>query len=132
MKYVKYILFVLLASLIAGCGNDHQGLSEVDSEKEEHAEHKPFLEASAEVKGREALIKVKTDMEISKKKFGKQRKHGQGHIHMYVDQGEKQGVTSSPILLENLSPGQHEVKISLHNNDHTPYDVTEKLTFTIK
>jgi hypothetical protein len=131
MKYVKYITVVLFAILLAACGND-QGLSEVASEKEEHAEHKPFLEASAEVKGRNALIKVKTDMEISKKKFGKQRKHGQGHIHMYVDQGEKQGVTSSPILLENLSSGKHEVKISLHNNDHTPYDVTENLTFTIK
>ncbi|MFC7371642.1 hypothetical protein ACFQPF_08130 [Fictibacillus iocasae] len=132
MKMLKYILITMSAMMIAGCGSDDEGFSEVKSGHEQHDNHKPTLDASVEVKGSKALIRIKTDMEISKKSYGGEKKDGQGHIHMYVDNGEKQGITSTPVELNNLSPGEHVVKISLHNNDHTPFDVTEKLTFTIK
>ena len=43
---------------------------------------------------------------------------GDGHAHIYVD-GEKLGrVFESSYRIENLSPGDHEIRVSLNTNDH--------------
>ena len=43
---------------------------------------------------------------------------GVGHAHIYVD-GEKLGrVFESSYRIENLSPGDHQIRVSLNTNDH--------------
>ena len=43
---------------------------------------------------------------------------GAGHAHIYVD-GEKLGrVFESTYRIDNLSPGDHEIRVSLNTNDH--------------
>jgi hypothetical protein len=129
-KIFFYITFILTLTLVACSDTDKGEFVEVDSKNTGTESEKPSLTAKVEVDGNNAL--VYTNLEISKKEYGKEKKHGQGHIHMYVDDGEKQGITATPVKLENLTIGSHKVKISLHNNDHTPYDVTKIINFAIK
>lgn len=132
MKMSSFIISFLFCLILAACSDKHENhFVEVDSTNNETNIKKPALEAEVKVDGNSALIYVNTTMEISKKMYGKKKKDGQGHIHMYVDNGEKQAITVSPVRLENLTKGNHKVKISLHNNDHTPYDVTETISFII-
>jgi hypothetical protein len=131
-KIFFYITFILTLTLVACSDTDKGEFVEVDSKNTGTESEKPSLTAKVEVDGNNALVYVDTNLEISKKEYGKEKKHGQGHIHMYVDDGEKQGITATPVKLENLTIGSHKVKISLHNNDHTPYDVTKIINFAIK
>ena len=44
---------------------------------------------------------------------------GAGHAHIYVD-GEKLGrVFDTPYRIDQLPPGEHEIKVSLNTNDHS-------------
>lgn len=60
------------------------------------------------------------------------RESGEGHVHMYLDNGEKIGVKEGQKVFTDLAKGKHTLKVSLHNNDHTPYDVTNTFEFEIK
>ena len=67
---------------------------------------------------------------------GKQHVDGEGHAHLYVD-GEKvarvYGTTFH--LGNNLLEGDHEIKISLNGNDHSPYTYNGELvedTFNVE
>jgi hypothetical protein len=132
MKFPLLIITFFVCTALTGCSDYRDGqYVEVDQEKQEMTSKKPSLEANVTVNGDTALVSVKTSMKISGKMFGKERKAGEGHIHMYLDDGEKQPITFSPVKLEDLSKGEHQLKLSLHNNDHTPYDVTKTITFTV-
>jgi hypothetical protein len=95
-------------------------------------EQKPSLDVKLTVTGNQVTVKVDTDIQISEEHYGKARKKGEGHIHMYLDDGEKIGVTEEKKVFKDLAPGKHTIKMSLHNNDHTPYDVTKSIDFDIK
>ncbi|WP_127579387.1 hypothetical protein [Paenibacillus koleovorans] len=112
---------------VAACGNVETGST---STMTEHR-HMPQIDVQVQVNGTSATVKVSTDMHISPEQYGKARKEGEGHIHMYLDNGEKIGVTQEAKVFENLTPGVHTIRVSLHNNDHTPYDVTKSVEFTI-
>lgn len=134
LKYVIYscILLVSLISLV-GCTNDTSGefvvIDENDSIKSEEI---PSLKVDVKVEGNKAIILIDTNLRISKEQYGKEKTPGEGHIHLYLNNGEKQGVTSVPFEIEGLETGQHSVRVSLHNNDHTPYGVSKTIEFHIK
>ncbi|MFC4767357.1 hypothetical protein [Effusibacillus consociatus] len=129
--YISLLLCVLITS---GCSNQntstiasvHDHSSNADQEK------KPKLEVEVKTSGKQAAVEIKTDLKISKEHYGKEKVAGEGHIHMYLDNGEKQGVTDITNVLTGLTPGIHTLKVSLHNNDHTPYDVQRTVEFEIK
>src|SRR5581483_3902012 len=68
-------------------------------------------------------------------KIGTPPQQGVGHWHLYVD-GKYAGLSvSDSISLPNdampqIPAGQHELKVQLHNNDHTPIqpDITNAIT----
>lgn len=93
---------------------------------------KPTLVMRIETSGSTATIFLDTNLKIAKDHVGMGRKSGEGHAHLYVDDGEKITVKSNKYTIENLAPGKHKVKLSLHNNDHTPYDVSKQVEFDIK
>jgi hypothetical protein len=95
-------------------------------------DHKPSLDVKLDISGRQITVKVISDMHISAEHLGKTRVQGEGHIHLYLDDGEKSIVTGWEQTFKDLAPGTHTLKISLHNNDHTPYDVTITKNFEIK
>lgn len=99
---------------------------------QQHEGHKPTMDVTWKVSGNQITVKVDTDLHISPEHYGQARQDGEGHIHMYLDNGEKIGVKSGEKVFPNLKPGIHTLKVSLHNNDHTPYDVTKTFDFEIK
>jgi hypothetical protein len=61
---------------------------------------------------------------------------GQGHAHIYLD-GEKIGrVYGEWFYLPQLTPGDHQIKVSLNGNSHNPYsydgvEVTDSVNVTV-
>ncbi|OPH57529.1 hypothetical protein BC351_03105 [Paenibacillus ferrarius] len=126
MNIGKGLIIISAAALvISGCGSSKK--NEVSA-----SSYKPTLEVSTEVKGDIATLTLTTDLKLSKEHYDQARKEGEGHVHLSLDKGEKEILTQPVKVYEHLSKGQHEVKVSLHNNDHTPYDVSKTVTFEVK
>lgn len=128
MKLKLYML-LLFCLLLTACSSE-QASSSTESESDQ--KYKPSLDVDLEISDNDVTVKVDTDMIIAAEQYGKARKSGEGHIHMYLDNGEKIGVKKEVKLFKDLAPGNHTLKVSLHNNDHTPYDVTVSVHFEIK
>jgi hypothetical protein len=94
--------------------------------------HKPTMDVKTDISGNQITVKVTTDMTISAEHYGMERQPGEGHIHMYLDNGQKIAIKEGQMVFKDLASGQHTLKVSLHNNDHTPYDVTKTIEFAIK
>lgn len=124
MKYAAIALACCL--LLTACGSGTAG-----SKAKRASAFKPTLNVSLEVEGNTLEVTVDTDLAISPEHYGMARSDGEGHIHMYLDNGEKIGVKERVYRFEDLASGRHTVKVSLHNNDHTPYDVTTTKEFDI-
>jgi len=126
MKWSSAIgLLVCGFMLLSGCGGKQPAADQA-------AEKKPYLQAAVTVNGTTASIAIQTDLIISKAHYNQERVPGEGHIHMSVDNGENIIVTEDHTELTDLAPGPHNVKLSLHNNDHTPYDVSQSIDFEVK
>jgi Family of unknown function (DUF6130) len=126
MKMIKMFgILVVGTVLITGCGSNTDNAAKA-------ADKKPSLDLSVDVSGNTATVKFNTDLMNSAELFGKERKAGEGHIHMSLDDGEYAMLSENKAVLPNLAPGKHKVKVSLHNNDHTPYDVSKTIDFEVK
>ncbi|MDD9267970.1 hypothetical protein ACFPES_13110 [Paenibacillus sp. GCM10023248] len=118
-------LAAALALVISGCGTSKKTAAPASA-------FTPTLEVSATVNGDSATLQFTTDLKLSKEHYDHQRVQGEGHVHVSLDKGEKIVVTDKEKVLEHLSKGPHEVLVSLHNNDHTPYNVSKTITFDVK
>ncbi|TXK71806.1 hypothetical protein [Paenibacillus sp. N3.4] len=126
MKTFRGISMLAAAALlISGCGSSKKSVTPVNS-------YIPTLEVNATVNGDNLNLAFTTDMIVSKEHYDHEKKQGEGHFHVALDQGEKITVTAKQQMFEHLSKGTHIVKVSLHNNDHTPYDVSKTVNFEIK
>lgn len=121
-------LLLVCCLILTACGNGAKS----NSNDNAHAAHKPTLDVKLNVTGNQVTVTVDTDMTISPEHYGKGRKAGEGHIHMYLDDQNKISVTEGQHVFSDLATGKHKLKVSLHNNDHTPYDVTETYDFDIQ
>lgn len=119
--------------IAAGCANkDTEEFVVVDENQASAKEEKPSLEVEVKVEGNKAVVYIDTDLKISKEHYGDEKSHGEGHIHLYLNNGEKQGITTVPYELKDLEKGDHEIRVSLHNNDHTPYGVSVTKEFRVQ
>lgn len=57
----------------------------------------------------------------------------EGHFHVYLDGSETTYEQFAPTnyVLRNLSPGKHEIRVSLRDNDHTPFGIDSNTTVTV-
>jgi hypothetical protein len=131
MKSGHSALVLLGCLVLAACGTD-KAASPGGGTPHDHNGTKPTINVNLEVSGNTLKVNVETDLHISPEHYGQARQEGEGHIHMYLDNGEKIGVKEGHKEFPNLEPGDHMLKVSLHNNDHTPYDVTESFPFQIQ
>lgn len=129
LSFLPPIVCVLLLIALTACG---AGQEPGPGKAGAKTAYKPKLDVKLDVEGRKAMITVNTDMMISPEHYGQARHDGEGHIHMYLDDGEKIAVKERTTAFPDLAPGKHTLKVSLHNNDHTPYDVTRTLEFEIE
>lgn len=111
--------------MLTACG-DNSGKSKA------HEAFKPKMDVALVIDGSKIKVTVDTDMHISPEHYGLRRQEGEGHIHMYLDDLPKVGVKERVYVFPDLTSGHHKLKISLHNNDHTPYDVTITKEFDIQ
>jgi hypothetical protein len=132
MKKYTSILLISLFMMLMACSENSTGFTVVEEEHSDPIAEKPSLEVTVKTTGNQANVYVTTDLSISKDNYGKEKEDGEGHIHIYLDNGEKVGVTEVPVTFNDLPTGPHKVRVSLHNNDHTPYDVTETVEFHIQ
>jgi hypothetical protein len=130
---IFYAFLIGMTLLLTGCNGDaNDNFNVVDTKDTQKGADQPSLKVDLKVEGTSAIVGIETDIVVSAEHYGLEKVLGEGHIHLYLDHGEKQGITSSPYIIEDLSKGKHEVRVSLHNNDHTPYGVSETVEFEIK
>lgn len=127
-----YITMSLVMALLMLTGCREYSMAELEMPEPAENGIKPTLDLKLEISDRNAVIFVMTNLKVSKEHVGMKRSAGEGHIHMYVDEGEKISVSDNKYMIRNLLPGKHKVKVSLHNNDHTPYDIAKQIEFEIK
>jgi hypothetical protein len=56
---------------------------------------------------------------------------GQHHLHYQLDNGPVIATTATKLSFHNLAPGQHTIKVTLAENDHTAVGRENVLTVTI-
>ena len=56
---------------------------------------------------------------------------GQRHLHYQLDNGPTIATTATKLSFHNLSPGQHTIKVSMAENDHTMVGRENVLTVSI-
>jgi hypothetical protein len=55
----------------------------------------------------------------------------QGHFHFQVDDGQIIESTSTEFVINDLSPGQHKIKVMLVGNDHNSVSTIETFGITV-
>jgi hypothetical protein len=128
MNMGKTIGIIALAVILTTACSSKKATSPVEADGK-----KPSLDFTVEVSGNTATINIKTaDIVVSPQHYGKERVSGEGHMHVFLDEGPKQGITDNKYILPDLAVGKHTVKVSLHNNDHSPYNVSQTKEFEVK
>ena len=56
---------------------------------------------------------------------------GEGHFHLFLDNGTYIVVAGDEYTFTNLTPGVHVVKAEMHNNDHSPLGPEKTVMFTV-
>ena len=81
-----------------------------------------LVEKEKNAKQHRAVVVVETDgVElVDPKKAGGEPKLDQAHIQYWLDGNSVQNSTSKSWTFDNLSPGEHEIHVSLAANDNHP------------
>ena len=122
--------------LLLGCGNDDNAPTQESettgsAESEDVAGPKVSVTADkthAVQPGDEiALTVTVTDFTLDASKIGQANEPGLGHYHIYLDDAagdDSLGVSADASMRikipEEITDGSHDVRVVLHNNDHTP------------
>ena len=80
-------------------------------------------------------ILIVTDLIFSPENVSSEHVEGEGHAHIYVDGVKVSRVYGMWHYLNNLEPGEHEIRIELANNDHSLFIAGEHVldqTITIE
>jgi undecaprenyl pyrophosphate synthase len=134
MNVIKIITCLFFIFSLGACGwaSSSSNFEVIDENNTSQLETKPELKIKVKVVDNDAILFVDTNLIISKTNYGKEKKNGEGHIHVYVNNGKKQAITTFRYVLQEVKAGKNSVRVSLHNNDHTPYGVYEILEFELK
>lgn len=101
-----------------------------------HTHHDP-IEVSGEVPEATLTVTESTDggwdvySEISNFRFAPEHASGphvpgEGHLHLYIDGVKVARLYSQWWHIDQLSPGEHEIRIEVNANNHAPYAVGGK------
>lgn len=65
---------------------------------------------------------------------GGKAKAGEGHFHIWIDDGKSTVVASKTYTLQNIQLGEHTLNVELVNNDHTSYipKIMKTAAFTVE
>lgn len=72
-----------------------------------------------------------TNFSFSLENMGKDNKHGEGHVHLYLDGKKVAKVFESSYVLKDIPSGKHEVMVELAHNNHESYGVSERFSVEV-
>lgn len=99
------------------------------------SESDPTLQMEVKVSGNQATIHFHTEnFKLAPEHYSQAHVPGEGHIHLFVDgTPDRIGVKENTYTLTDLKPGKHNLRASLHTNNHQPYHhAVDTLEFEIK
>jgi plastocyanin len=78
------------------------------------------------------LTFLTSHFELASDSIGKEPKQGEGHLHLEIDGGKYVPVADQTYTITKLAAGEHEVKISLQDNNHQPIGIEKTVYFEVK
>ncbi len=132
------ILLVAAMLLVAGCTQGPQASADV-MEKDDKMEEKPkddqvmapkpsFSIASPGANGMVMAGDVVVTLDAQNFEIGKPEtanREGEGHFHLYLDDGEYIACASTTCTVPGVTEGEHVIKVTMHQNDHSLYEGVE-------
>ncbi|MGN7468764.1 hypothetical protein [Brevibacillus sp. SAFN-007a] len=73
-----------------------------------------------------------TNFQFSLENMGKENKHGEGHVHLYLDGKKIAKVFEPSYVLKDIPSGKHEITVELAHNNHESYGVSERFSIEVK
>jgi len=92
-----------------------------------------LVDANAKAQKKAATVEVKvTGIKLVDPAAAKEKpKAGQGHLHYQLDSDPIIATTATKLSFHELPPGQHQVKVMLAANDHSPLGPEQTLTVVV-
>lgn len=91
----------------------------------------PSLSVQHQVKGDALHLTLAVQQfNFSLENMGKENKHGEGHVHLYVDGKKVAKIFEPHYVYTGLTKGKHQVMLELAQNNHESYGV--KKSFEIQ
>lgn len=138
MKTKRFLfrLFLLIA-LAAGVEwfvyANQPAQTEVVAEEAHTHQAAPTLAVTHTLAKDDLTLKIAvTNFTFSLENMGKDNKHGEGHVHLYLDGKKIAKVFEPSYVLKDIPSGKHEVKVELAHNNHESYGVSESFSVDIK
>jgi hypothetical protein len=142
------IVILMIVSLLVGCGQADETKKDmgykVKSTETAMGEQmsltfrtperdQPTLKLSVKtVKGSAEIRLITENFTFAPEKTNQKPLYGEGHAHLWLNGEVKHlTVTGQEVKLSGLAPGEYEVKVALHHNNHQPYEVEERILFKI-
>ncbi|TKI56015.1 hypothetical protein E8L90_11405 [Brevibacillus antibioticus] len=138
MKIKRFLFRLFLLIAIAGGVEwfvyaNQQAQTEVVAD-ESHAHHAaPTLAVTHTLEKDDLQLKLTvTNFSFSLENMGKENKHGEGHVHLYLDGKKIAKVFEPSYVMKDIPAGKHEVKVELAHNNHESYGVAESFSIEVK
>ncbi len=139
----KIIISMLLFSiLLFGCLGEPEAPEEPEEEtppEEEYVPNPTFTIVNPEngmtITTNEEFAEITVSISAQNlvvKSPGGSAKKGEGHFHFMLDGGDPIIVSTKTYTLVGLEDGDHSLTVALMNNDHTPYGVSNTVSFAIE
>ncbi|WNC17083.1 hypothetical protein [Brevibacillus brevis] len=140
MKAKRFVIRLLLLIGVAACvewfvyANNDAAPTEATAVAEGHNHPKPpTLEVKHTLNQDDLELKITvTNFSFSLENMGKENKHGEGHVHLYLDGKKVAKVFEPTYVLKDIPSGKHEVVVELANNNHESYGVSQRIPVEIK
>jgi len=129
------ILHVLLIAgvIVAGVQFSLSTSQSKETVKQLHNHQSPTLDVEHQLNGNKLSLSLKVaNFTFSLDHMGKENKHGEGHVHLYVDGQKVAKIFDNNFLYDKLTPGKHEVTVELAHNDHSSYGVKKVFWVEVK
>lgn len=73
-----------------------------------------------------------TNFQFSLENMGKENRHGEGHVHLYLDGKKIAKVFEPTYVVKDIPSGKHEITVELAHNNHESYGVSERFSIEVK
>ncbi|MGG1660190.1 hypothetical protein [Brevibacillus sp. NRS-1366] len=139
MKGKKLLFRLLLLIAVAACiewflyANKDTQTGGVEVEKAQVQQAAPTLSVTHSMEQDDLQLKIAvTNFSFSLENMGKENKHGEGHVHLYLDGKKVAKVFEPTYVLKDIPDGKHEVMVELAHNNHESYGVSERFSIDVK